>query len=67
MAIAYAITLTTAPALSLPCGFTAEGLPVGLQIVAMPRGEAKLLSGAAQLERLLGLETVNPIDPRSGA
>jgi len=66
LAIAYAITLTTAPALSLPCGFTSEGLPVGLQIVAMPRGEAKLLSGAAQLERVLALETVNPIDPRSG-
>lgn len=67
LAIAYAITLTTAPALSLPCGFTSEGLPVGLQIVTMPRGEAKLLSAAAQLERHLGLETVNPIDPRGGS
>src|SRR5690606_33783432 len=64
LAIAYAITLTTAPALSLPCGFTSEGLPVGLQIVTVPRGEAKLLSAAAQLERQLGLETVYPIDPR---
>ena len=67
LAIAYAITLTTAPALSLPCGFTSEGLPVGLQIVTMPRGEAKLLSAAAQLERHLGLETVNPIDPRGAS
>ena len=31
--IAYAITLTACPALSLPCGFTAGGLPVGLQMV----------------------------------
>ena len=31
--IAYAITLTGCPALSLPCGFTAAGLPVGLQMV----------------------------------
>jgi amidase len=33
------------PALSLPCGFTASGLPVGLQVVAPPRGEAQLLAG----------------------
>jgi amidase len=67
LAIVYAITLTTAPALSLPCGFTSKGLPVGLQIVAMPRGEAKLLAGAAQLEKLLDLGTVTPIDPKAGS
>ena len=39
--IAYAITLTGCPALSLPCGFTAAGLPVGLQMVGPPRGEAQ--------------------------
>lgn len=66
LAIAYAITLTTAPALSLPCGFTRKGLPVGLQIVARPRGEARLLSAAAALERHLDLGTVNPVDPRPG-
>lgn len=67
LAIAYAITLTTAPALSLPCGFTAEGLPVGLQIVARPRGEAFLLGTAAQLEKLLDIGTGTPIDPRPPA
>src|SRR5690606_24535546 len=66
LAIAFAVTLTTAPALSLPCGFSREGLPVGLQIVARPRGEARLLSGARQLEEALDLGTVNPIDPRPG-
>src|SRR6476659_2443420 len=39
LAIAYAITLTTAPALSLPCGFTADGRPVGLQMIARPRAD----------------------------
>ncbi|WP_274427108.1 amidase [Chelativorans sp. YIM 93263] len=63
LTIAYAISLTTAPALSLPCGFTREGLPVGLQIVARPRGEAHLLGAAAQLESLLALDTGAPIDP----
>ena len=39
LGIVYAITLVCCPALSLPCGFTASGLPVGLQMVAAPRGE----------------------------
>src|ERR1700712_1824141 len=50
LAIVYAITLACCPALSLPCGFTAVGLPVGLQMVAKPRGEAALLAGAKLLE-----------------
>ena len=64
MTIAYAITLTACPALSLPCGFTADGLPVGLQIIGPPRGEAKLLAAAAMLEDELGLAGSVPIDPR---
>jgi amidase len=64
LAIVYAITLTTAPALSLPCGFTADGRPVGLQIVARPRGEGRLLAGALALEGILGLQAATPIDPR---
>ena len=62
--IAYAITLTACPALSLPCGFTAAGLPVGLQMVGQPRGEAELLAAAAMLEDALGLAGSVPIDPR---
>lgn len=63
LTMAYAITLTTFPALSMPAGFTAEGLPVGLQVVAGPRGEADLLSAAALLEPVLGHATAVPIDP----
>ena len=65
LGIAYAITLVCCPALSLPCGFTTSGLPVGLQIVAPPRGEAQLLAGAKVLEDILGLRNSTPIDPRS--
>jgi amidase len=64
LAIVYAITLTCSPALSLPCGFTASGLPVGLQMVAPARGEARLLAGAKLLEDILGLRSSTPIDPR---
>jgi amidase len=64
LGIVYAITLACCPALSLPCGFTAQGLPVGLQMVAAPRGEARLLAGAKLLEDILGLRGTTPIDPR---
>jgi amidase len=65
LGIVYAITLVCCPALSMPCGFTASGLPVGLQMVAPPRGEAGLLAGARVLEDILGLRGTTPIDPRA--
>jgi amidase len=44
------VTVTGLPALSLPFGFTAAGLPVGLQLVGQPRGERDLLACAAAIE-----------------
>jgi amidase len=41
------ITVTAHPAVSLPAGFTDDGLPVGLQLVGRHRGEAALLRLAA--------------------
>ncbi len=43
--------LTGMPALSLPCGFTAAGLPIGLQIVGRRWGEATVLRIGASYER----------------
>jgi len=63
--IVHAITLTCSPAISIPCGFTSKHLPVGLQVVAPGRGEAKLLAGARFIEQVLGLGAITPIDPRS--
>ncbi|MEP4379997.1 MAG: amidase family protein [Alphaproteobacteria bacterium] len=65
--IVAAITLTGCPAISVPCGFTSTGLPVGLQLVAPPRSEAALLSMAAAAEEIFGLSGQLPIDPRPGA
>lgn len=59
----FAITLTALPALSVPCGFTPAGLPVGLQMVGPPRGEALLLSAAAAFEAAAGLTARTPLDP----
>ena len=48
--LTYAITLTALPAISVPCGFTRSGLPVGLQIVGRRRQEAVVLRAAAAFE-----------------
>ncbi|MFQ5996387.1 MAG: amidase [Dehalococcoidales bacterium] len=48
--LTYAITMTSLPAISVPCGWTEKGLPVGLQIVGRPHGEAALLQAAAAYE-----------------
>jgi aspartyl-tRNA(Asn)/glutamyl-tRNA(Gln) amidotransferase subunit A len=43
--------LTGLPAISIPCGFTSMGLPMGLQLVAAPWNEARLLQTARAYER----------------
>jgi len=63
MAICFAITLTACPAISVPCGFTADRLPVGLQMVGRPRGEAALLGAAYLFEQAAGIADMTPMDP----
>lgn len=43
------------PALSLPCGFCQEGLPIGLQIIGEPFSESKIFRAAFALEQELGI------------
>ncbi len=43
--------LTGLPAISLPCGFTADGLPIGLQLVGAPFDEATVLRAAYAYEQ----------------
>jgi amidase len=64
LVLTSAISVTACPVLALPGGFTHEGLPVGLQLVGPPRGEARLFSHAAYLEQLLDIRPRTPIDPR---
>lgn len=63
--LAALITMTTCPSLAMPAGFSADGRPIGLQLVGQPRGEAALLSAGLVLEDILGLRDAVPIDPRS--
>jgi amidase len=48
--LTYAFTVVGLPAISVPCGFTRDGLPVGLQIVGRWRDEASVLRAAAAFE-----------------
>ena len=62
-AICYAISPTACPAISVPCGFTGDQLPVGLQMVGRPRGEAALLAAAHLFEEIVGIADMVPRDP----
>ena len=48
--LTYAFSVLGLPAISIPCGFTSRGLPVGLQIIGRRRGEAAVLRAAAAFE-----------------
>jgi aspartyl-tRNA(Asn)/glutamyl-tRNA(Gln) amidotransferase subunit A len=50
------INLAGIPAISLPCGFSREGLPIGLQLIGPRFGEEKILKAAYALEQELQLK-----------
>ena len=54
MATCYAVTLTGLPAISVPCGFTPDGLPVGLQIVGRHHRDLDVLKIAFAFEQATG-------------
>jgi amidase len=51
MATCYAITTTGLPAISVPCGFTSDGLPIGLQIVGRHHQDFSVLQLAHAFEQ----------------
>ncbi len=51
MGLCYAITVTGCPSISVPCGFTPDGLPVGLQIVGPPHADVAVLQLAHAFEQ----------------
>jgi len=61
--VTYLITLVGFPSVSIPCGFTPSGLPIGMQLVARPCEETLLLAFARRLERELGFRHRPPSDP----
>jgi aspartyl-tRNA(Asn)/glutamyl-tRNA(Gln) amidotransferase subunit A len=58
----YTITANLAgvPALSLPCGLSSSGLPIGIQLIGKHFDEATLLRAAHNLEHALGADFTPP-------
>ncbi len=52
--------VTGAPAIVVPCGWSAEGLPIGLQLATAPGRDAELLAMAAHVEAVLRVEHRTP-------
>ena len=60
MKSAYWITVTFRPAISVPAGFTSEGLPVGIQIVGRHRDDFGVLQLAHAFEKATGAGLQRP-------
>jgi aspartyl-tRNA(Asn)/glutamyl-tRNA(Gln) amidotransferase subunit A len=45
------VNLAGLPGISIPCGFTSQNLPIGLQLIGQPFQEAELLAIASAYER----------------
>jgi amidase len=60
MASCYAISCLGVPAISVPCGFTPSGLPIGLQLVGRPRRDFELLQLAHAFEQATRCARVHP-------
>ncbi|MFZ5862446.1 MAG: Asp-tRNA(Asn)/Glu-tRNA(Gln) amidotransferase subunit GatA [Nitrospirota bacterium] len=55
------VNLAGVPALSMPCGFSGEGLPIGLQLIGKPFAESTILRAAAAYERVTEWKTKKPV------
>lgn len=58
--LTYPFNMITAPAITVPAGFTSDGRPVGLQIAGRLRADADVLAAAAAFERLRPWRHVKP-------
>ncbi len=63
LSIAYAFTTALCPAMAMPCGFTDDNLPVGLQIASKACNEGEILSLASALEEIFETSGITPINP----
>ena len=62
MKFAFLATTTGLPAASVPVAVSPDGLPIGIQLVGPPRGEATVLAVARAVEMAVG-GPIGPIDP----
>jgi amidase len=60
MKTCYYVTVTGLPAISVPCGFTSDGLPVGVQIVGRHQDDFGVLQLAHAFEKATGFARRRP-------
>jgi len=60
-------SLAGVPAISVPCGFTSGGLPIGLQLIGRPFAECAVLRAADAWEKAAGLASRRPPLAAAGA
>jgi amidase len=62
----WSVTVTGLPAISVPAGFTDDGLPIGIQLVGRRHGDLDLLRAARAFERATDLWRRRPPEPDGG-
>jgi len=63
MRVCCMLSVTGLPAISVPAGFTDDGLPIGVQIVGRPQGDLELLQIAHAVETATGWYRYHPPEP----
>jgi Asp-tRNA(Asn)/Glu-tRNA(Gln) amidotransferase A subunit family amidase len=61
------VTLLRSPVAVVPCGYSQEGLPVGVQVVGRPFHDAEVLAVAAALQRLCAIPPASTATRRQAA
>ena len=56
------VNLAGLPGISLPCGLDSKGLPVGLQLIGRPFGEADILRAACAFQRETDFHKARPTE-----
>ena len=59
----FSANVTGQPAVSVPCGLSANGLPIGFQLLGRPFAEAILFRLARAYERIHSWPTLKPAVP----
>jgi len=54
MEVTLYASLAGLPALNVPCGFSTQGLPMGMQLIGQPRGDVALLETGLAYEEAVG-------------